>query len=119
VLENHQGELLVGKRKKSQTQGGLWEFPGGKVESNETSFVALQREIQEELAYTLTKAKHIYSITHRYETYRVQLEFWQALDKQPNIHANENQQLQWIKKEELAELPMPEANQGLIEKLLK
>lgn len=119
MLENHQGEILVSKRKQSQIQGGLWEFPGGKIEANETTFAALQREVQEELAYTLKTAKQFYCVTHNYETYTVELEFWQAQDNHPKIYANENQQLQWLKKIKLSELPMPKANQGLIKKLLK
>ena len=48
VITNDQGQVFIGKR-KSMVSDGIWEFPGGKVENNETKEQALIREIQEEL----------------------------------------------------------------------
>ncbi|HAO87976.1 MAG TPA: hypothetical protein DCR00_03560, partial [Gammaproteobacteria bacterium] len=54
VIKNPRQEVLVALRRPDSHQGGLWEFPGGKVEEGETVFTALQREIQEELDLSIS-----------------------------------------------------------------
>ena len=56
------GKFLIAKRKKGDSFGGFWEFPGGKVESGETKEKALQREIKEELDVDIETGKLLYSV---------------------------------------------------------
>ena len=49
VIKNEDGKILITQRNLQKSQGGLWEFPGGKIEPNETKENAIVREIKEEL----------------------------------------------------------------------
>ena len=118
VLENHQGEILVAKRAKHQDQGGLWEFPGGKVETGELRLQALKREIKEELNYALKSAEPLKCITHKYSDYTVKLDVWYAQDDAAKVFANEGQPLKWVEKSELKNLNMPRADKPIIKALM-
>jgi len=118
VLENHQGEILVSKRANDKDQGGLWEFPGGKVEAGETRVQALTREIKEELNYTLRDASPLKCITHKYETYSVKLDVWYSKDDNPVVFSNENQPLKWVNYSQLKLLSMPKADEPIINAIL-
>jgi len=119
VLENHQGEILLAKRAQHKHLGGLWEFPGGKVEVGETQLQALIREIKEEIDFDLPSATPLITTTHSYDTFTLTLDVWYHRANHPEIHANENQPLQWVKKSELVLQNMPEADQPIIEAILQ
>lgn len=94
---------------------GQWGFPGGKVEKGETSIAALYRECQEELGITLNATKHLY--THR-QSPAMEFEIWHVSAFQGEPCAREQQILEWISKDKLLHLPMPEANQQFLPILL-
>lgn len=119
VLENHQGEILVAKRAQHKHLGGLWEFPGGKVEEGESQFQALKREISEELDYQLLDAKPLIITTHSYDAFTLTLDMWHHKDYNPQVYSNENQALKWVHKSKLSQLGMPEADQPIIKAILK
>ena len=66
VIKNADGRILISLRDKSLHQGGLWEFPGGKIESGETPEQALARELNEELAITVIASTPLINIKHQY-----------------------------------------------------
>ncbi len=119
VLINDQNQVLISKRKKNQTFAGCWEFPGGKVEINESSFDALCRESQEELSYHPTQAKPFTVINHNYKEFKVKLDCWICFDSLANITPNEGQQIRWIEANELQNLNFPKANSSLIQKIIQ
>jgi 8-oxo-dGTP diphosphatase len=118
VLENQQGEILVAKRAKHKHLGGLWEFPGGKVESGETQLQALIRETKEEIDFNLPNATPLITTTHCYDTFTLTLDVWYHKANNPIVHPNENQPLKWVSKTELLHLGMPEADQPIIQAIL-
>ena len=118
VLENDQGEILIAKRHKNKHQGGLWEFPGGKVEEGETHLQALKREIKEEIDYEIKHATTLKHITHSYEDITIKLDVWYSKVKNPKVKANEKQTIKWVRKSQLPQLKMPAANRPVIQKLL-
>ena len=67
VIWNQSGQILIDKRKLEGTMGGLWEFPGGKIEAGETVVDCIVREIREELAIDITVSEHLMSIEHTYK----------------------------------------------------
>lgn len=118
VLENHQGEILVAKRAEHKHLGGMWEFPGGKVEHNETQLQALIRETKEEIDFDLPHAKRLITTTHTYDTFTLTLDVWYYQVNNPKVHPNENQPLKWVEKSTLSQLGMPEADKPIISAIL-
>jgi 8-oxo-dGTP diphosphatase len=72
--------VLIAQRPKGWHQGGLWEFPGGKVEPGEDGCAALQRELREELGIEITIARPLIRVRHRYADRAVLLDCWSPLD---------------------------------------
>ncbi|MDO7667749.1 MAG: NUDIX domain-containing protein, partial [Pseudomonadota bacterium] len=67
TIVNADNEVLLALRQAHQHLGNLWEFPGGKVEADETVYAALKREIWEELAITVIAAKPLLTVSHDYD----------------------------------------------------
>ncbi len=117
VLENHQGEVLIQKRREGAHLAGLWEFPGGKVEANETLSEALTREIQEELNYTPENPKHLITLLHHYPEKSIELIVYHQQANNPFVTGAENQPLHWVKKQQLHHIEMPAADRPIIKLL--
>jgi 8-oxo-dGTP diphosphatase len=118
VVKNFQGEILLSKRAKHLHQGGLWEFPGGKVEQDESVFDALVREFQEEVNITITQAEPFMTIHHDYGDKQVLLDVWISTHFNGDARSNEDQLIAWVAPEKLSDYEFPKANQAIIEKLM-
>jgi len=118
IIENPAGEILIAKRPDHLHQGGLWEFPGGKVETNESIETALVRELQEELAITPTEFQAFAQISHDYSDKLVLLDFWRVTAFTGEPVGNEQQAVAWVAREQLPEFPFPAANQAVVTRLL-
>lgn len=114
----HKDMFCLSQRKKSQSFADKWEFPGGKVEVDETILEALIREFQEELGITTFDWQPLTIIPWDYESVSVRLNVFitDRFDGTPS--GKEGQQVKWFTLEELLELDFPEANEGIL-KLLK
>jgi len=92
---------------------GLWEFPGGKVDPGETLEACLVRELHEELGVASRVAGLRWSTTHDYPAKRVQLHFYDCtIEGEPRPLLG--QELRWVSAPELASLPLPAADAGLV-----
>ncbi|MCB1919013.1 MAG: NUDIX domain-containing protein, partial [Candidatus Competibacteraceae bacterium] len=76
ILINAVGAVLITRRPEHVHQGGLWEFPGGKVEEGEPVAAALSRELHEELGVTVESAEPWLHVRHDYSDKRVFLDVW-------------------------------------------
>jgi 8-oxo-dGTP diphosphatase len=114
ILKNSHGEILISKRANASHQGGLWEFPGGKIAQHETGFAALTRELSEELGVILNVATPLINIRHTYQDLAVALQVWQVDDFSGTVVAKEGQPLKWTSVQQLAEYNFPAANKTLI-----
>jgi len=113
--------VLISKRAKEAHQGGLWEFPGGKVETGEDIETACVREIQEELGIRLVESRPLIKILHHYADKSVLLETrlcsvfegreYPLTDEQYGL---EGQQVKWVQLKKLNNYQFPEANQSII-----
>lgn len=113
VLINSLNEVLMTRRAVSLHQGGLWEFPGGKIESNESIKAALQRELHEEIGIDIQQSKLLTTLEHHYPDKSVHLHVYQVLQYQGALVIRENQlDLRWIALSSWTAdtYPLPEAN---------
>ena len=114
VLQNTKGEVLLAQRALGSHQGGLWEFPGGKIESGEQAEETLQRELEEELGVQLKQYRPLIRVSHRYEDRKVILYTWLVSQWQGEPYGREGQSLSWVLPAELPDWPMPEADKPIL-----
>ena len=110
IVKNHKNEVLISRRHENAHQGGLWEFPGGKVERNESVFDALRRELKEELDIHIKSAHPLIRVQHDYVDKQVLLDVWQTQTFDGEPHGREGQAWQWVTLNELHKIRFPEAN---------
>jgi mutator protein MutT len=103
VIERN-GRLLVCQRPIHKRHGGLWEFPGGKVEEGESDFAAVERELREELDVTVLAVEPVvFSVTDPGSEFLI--EFLSVfIEGEPQ--ALEHARLQWVTEEELLSMPL-------------
>ena len=107
-------KVLVARRPDGVIQGGLWEFPGGKLLPDEEISQALKRELFEELNLEVDSACPLITIDHDYPGLPVTLNVWSIMDWHGQILGNEGQDIEWISIDNLNEKNFPEANQPII-----
>jgi len=117
VIINAEKEVLLALRQTHQHQGGLWEFPGGKVEEGESVFDALRREIKEELAVTILTAKPLIKIAHDYNDKSVLLDVWTVEEFTGQAQGCEGQRFRWCRIIDLVDDDFPAANSSIIKAL--
>ena len=114
VILNDRDEVLVAYRSENKDQGGLWEFPGGKKEQDETIESALEREFLEEIGIQLKSYSPMLKIKHDYKEYSVILDVWMITDYSKIPVGAEGQTLEWRKVQSLNFKDFPEANKKII-----
>ena len=117
VLFNTQQEVLISRRHSHQHQGGLWEFPGGKREADESILQALKREIAEELGVEVEQAEPFVQIEHDYGDKQVNLDVWLVTAFSGVPRGREGQPLRWLAVEQLTPSDFPAANVAIIDAL--
>jgi len=114
VVKNPEGKILISLRHDDLHQGGLWEFPGGKIEPSETVEQALTRELKEELNITVTAATPLITINHQYPELAVQLNVFLVEQFSGVAKSLEGQPFKWVNPAELEHYAFPAANQPII-----
>lgn len=97
-------EILCARRGPGGETGGLWEFPGGKVEPGETPQQALRREIAEELGCTIEVGEHLTTTTHEYAAATIVLATYRCALVDGTPVPTEHAELTWLPPTELASL---------------
>ena len=120
IIRNQQGEILIDRRLPGGTFGGFWEFPGGKIEQNETVEDCIKREIIEELGLNIEVGEHLITVNHTYlgETdlhITLIAHYCKYLGGEPQLL--ECQEISWVKPEHLHQFTFPAANYKIIEAL--
>ena len=108
--------VLVAQRAAHLHQGGLWEFPGGKVEAGEDVQQALCRELREELAIVVTGLQAELEVRHDYSDKRVLLDVWRVTGFEGEPTGAEGQPVRWVDYPALQQLAVPAANQRIVER---
>jgi 8-oxo-dGTP diphosphatase len=118
VILNGSEEVLLALRPLHKHQGGLWEFPGGKVEAGESVQAALARELLEELNLTVLASEPFLVIEHDYGDKHVKLDVWLVTRHEGETHGREGQELAWVPIAALSERSFPAANKPIVVALL-
>lgn len=119
AIINQSGEILLAKRPAGKAMAGLWEFPGGKIESDETPERALVRELKEELSIEVTE-KDLEPITfasHTYENFHLFMPLYGVRKWTGAPQPTEGQELAWVKPQDLHTYPAPAADIPLFDRL--
>ncbi len=119
IIVDAQQRVLIARRPEHLHQGGLWEFPGGKLEAGETALQALQREIREELALDVIDAFLFQQIAHDYPDKSVLLEFWQVTQFSGEPRGLEGQPIAWVEAQALRNYAFPAANVPVVDALVE
>ena len=123
IILNDKGEVLIAQRPLNAMLGGLWEFPGGKQENNETSLQALHREVKEELGIEISVIEDFMSLNHAYSHFTITLSAYLCVLKPtktlqiPTPKASD--QIKWVCIQDLENYPFPKANKILTIALMK
>lgn len=120
-------QIFISRRGEHLHQGGLWEFPGGKVEVGENPDTALARELFEEIDIGVTAAQPYMQVEHDYADKKVLLDIWQVDDFSGDARGKEGQQCRWLSLEQLLQsvtrpaeaddLCFPAGNQPILQRL--
>lgn len=112
-------EILIARRPENGLLGGLWEFPGGKLENGETLQQAVAREIREELDVRVSVQELLTVIKHQYTHFRITLHAFHCQYLSGDPKAIGCTEWRWVKKEELDAFAFPTANRKILDQLLR
>lgn len=117
ICDSSTDAVLVCLRPPDSAQGGKWEFPGGKVEQDETVFQALRRELGEETGIFTESAHSLIQVDYDYSEGGVRLHVWMIDHWSGSIEAKEGQIVRWVPRSDLNDMVMPPANAPIIKAL--
>ncbi|MGK7920378.1 MAG: 8-oxo-dGTP diphosphatase MutT [Trichodesmium sp.] len=117
VIWNEAGQILIDKRKPGGAFGGLWEFPGGKKESEETIEDCIKREILEELGIEIAVEEHLITVDHAYSEIRVTLDVYHCRYLGGTPKTIECEEFRWVTLDEIDQFTFPQANEQIIKAL--
>ena len=117
AIIRHQGRILVTQRPAGARHGGLWEFPGGKLEAEETPAAALQRELREELGLPVAVGEIFDVIYHRYDWGAVLILAYHCTPLHTEVRNLQVAAHRWLRPAELSALPFLPADLPLIARL--
>ena len=119
LVFNKNGELLIDQRLESSSMGGMWEFPGGKKNSEESIEKTIKRELKEELGIFVKVGVKLLSFEHTYTHkklhFTVHICEWISGDPKPLA----SQKILWVSPSKLSDFPFPAANTKIISEIHK
>ena len=117
IIINNEGQVLISLRNKDSFMGDLWEFPGGKVQSKESTEDALHREVKEELGITIKIEKHFISFPYSYNKKKLFFTTYICRKIYGVPKPLESQKVIWVNISDLVKYKFPSANNILIDKM--
>jgi len=117
VIWNAQNQILIDRRRQEGLLGGLWEFPGGKIEPDETVQQCIHREIMEELGIEIEVGDHLVTIDHAYSHFHVTLNVYHCRYLRGEPQPLECDEVRWVTISELGQFAFPVANVKIIQAL--
>lgn len=111
------GKYLLGKRPSDGLLGGLWEFPGGKIEGGESHPEALVRECEEELGIIVEPGDLVARVNHAYSHFKVTLNVYRCRHLKGRTKAKVHTELKWVPPNRFEQYPFPKANHKFLDLL--
>lgn len=118
VLRRPDGAVLITERPPGKHLAGLWEFPGGKLETDESPLAGLARELQEELGIVLQAAQPLLVLPWQYDAFRLRLDTWLVTSWQGEPQSLEGQGLRWCRPAMLSPEELAPADRAILQHLL-
>lgn len=119
VIKNEEGKILIAQRNLKKSQGGLWEFPGGKIEVGESREAAIIREIKEELAIDIDVVGYVGERLFNYPDKDVNLIALDCVIVGGDIRLLEHEDAKWVGLNELERFEFAPADMFIVERLRK
>lgn len=113
-LTDEEGRILLCRRRREKARGGLWEFPGGKTEGNETPREALRRELKEELDIEAAVYSELARGIYAYGDVTIELILMEARKTGGTLNPVDHDRLAWVLPEHLAEYDLAPADKMLL-----
>jgi 8-oxo-dGTP diphosphatase len=110
-------KILLTRRKKGKSLEGFWEFPGGKVEKEETDTVALKRELKEELGLEISELNYFSENKHDYNTFSIHLVAYKCKAFDDPNKLVDHDKFEWVMVNELGSFNLADADKPLLEEL--
>ena len=117
IIWNQVGQILIDRRLPGGSSGGLWEFPGGKLEMGETIEQCILREVEEELAIEVAIEGHFRTINYQYKELQVTLHFYHCRYLSGTPQPLESEEIRWVTLAEMEQFTFPTANLEIIQAL--
>ena len=117
IIENEQGQILIARRRQGKSQAGMWEFPGGKLEADESVEACLQRELREEMGIDITPYEFFAVNEHDYGTVHIRLIAYRARYRGGNIQLIDHDEYRWVIIPQLSEYCWAPADIPFVERL--
>jgi 8-oxo-dGTP diphosphatase len=119
ALFDDEGRVLLAQRPEGKSMAGLWEFPGGKIETGETPEEALIRELYEELGIVIAgeNLKPLKFASHSYEDFHLLMPLYACYMWAGVLESKEGQSLKWVERNRLHDFPAPAADIPLFDYL--
>ncbi|MDF5731037.1 MAG: 8-oxo-dGTP diphosphatase MutT [Rhizonema sp. PD38] len=114
IIWNEKGKILIDRRPPKGVMGGLWEFPGGKIEIGETVEECIKREIKEELGIEIEVGSHLITIDHIYTHLHVTLVVHHCRHLSGIPQPLECDEIRIVSLDEIEQFTFPEANKKII-----
>ena len=113
----HEGKLFAAARNENDDRFGKFEFPGGKIEPNETPKEALRREILEELAMDIVVGDLFMHVSHDYPTFQLEMDVFIATTEDPSFSLYVHQSAGFYTKDDILKLPFLGADIKIVHKI--
>lgn len=117
IIKNSENKILIAQRNLKKSQGGLWEFPGGKIEPNETKEEAIVREIKEELNMDIIYDSYFDEKVYEYPDKTIRLIALNCSMLGTSYDVLEHEQIKWVKISDLKEYSFAPADVYFVEKI--
>ena len=119
IIKNESGKILIAQRNFKKSQGGLWEFPGGKIEKDETKEEAIIREIKEELTIDIKVDKYLAEKVFNYPDKDINLIAMECTRIGGNVELTEHEDYKWVTSDELTNFEFAPADEFIVERVKK